>query len=331
MLSWRSLCSCRRFFFRIRVLVFPGSVIFWRRSAEASYRVEMSKQFALHARRLQLFVQVAHSTGAAPAGISVEELLVSCVVLRRLACNFRTQERDQSRPGQARVKLLVLAVDAWLDAAAVRLGAAGPTAPLTDWLRRARGPLPVLAAMAEVRLAEETLASAQGCGERLEQLTSIFEDLQTPGGGCFDSADRLLREPPVGSLNQLRAQLLLSHAGRRCRLRTASGRRVDGIFVPCAHGKDARPPASAPCSPGPASSREDEPLKGYARNGLRGETSSPVVVWCNPNAGYYETMAFESSWLDFYLAQGCSVFLFNYSGFGRSEGRPTPKSLIADG
>merc|ERR1719414_838087 len=42
-------------------------------------------------------------------------------------------------------------------------------------------------------------------------------------------------------------------------------------------------------------------------------------------------MAYESQWLDFYLAQGCSVFLFNYCGFGRSEGTPTPTALAADG
>eukprot|EP00971_Amphidinium_carterae_P295392 5866575-Amphidinium_carterae.1 len=36
---------------------------------------------------------------------------------------------------------------------------------------------------------------------------------------------------------------------------------------------------------------------------------------------------YESHWLDFYLAQGCNVFLFNYSGFGRSTGSPTPAAL----
>merc|ERR1740138_1799590 len=42
-------------------------------------------------------------------------------------------------------------------------------------------------------------------------------------------------------------------------------------------------------------------------------------------------MAYESHWLDFYLSQGCVVLLFNYSGFGRSEGYPTPAALAADG
>lgn len=44
-----------------------------------------------------------------------------------------------------------------------------------------------------------------------------------------------------------------------------------------------------------------------------------------------ETMAYESHWLDFYLSQGCSIFVFNYSGFGRSQGAPSPWRLSADG
>merc|ERR1719382_975972 len=77
------------------------------------------------------------------------------------------------------------------------------------------------------------------------------------------------------------------------------------------------------------SAKEDVPLTDLApeASGVTG----PVIVWCNPNAAYYETMAYESHWLDFYLSQGCHVFLFNYSGFGRSQGNPTPSALAADG
>merc|ERR1719235_1218317 len=41
-------------------------------------------------------------------------------------------------------------------------------------------------------------------------------------------------------------------------------------------------------------------------------------------------MVYESHMLDFYLSHGCNVFFFNYRGFGRSTGRPTPSALASD-
>lgn len=40
----------------VRVLVFPGSILLWRRNTEASYRSEMAKQFAGHLEHLRVLV-----------------------------------------------------------------------------------------------------------------------------------------------------------------------------------------------------------------------------------------------------------------------------------
>jgi hypothetical protein len=57
-----------------------------------------------------------------------------------------------------------------------------------------------------------------------------------------------------------------------------------------------------------------------------------TVLFCNPNAGYYEYgHIFQKQWVDFYLGRGINVMLWNYRGYGRSEGSPTPKLLLADG
>ncbi|CAE8670057.1 unnamed protein product, partial [Polarella glacialis] len=51
----------------VRVLVFPGSILLWRRSTEASYKAEMSKQFSHHLEQLYGFM--AEATGkSAPKG-----------------------------------------------------------------------------------------------------------------------------------------------------------------------------------------------------------------------------------------------------------------------
>ena len=55
-----------------------------------------------------------------------------------------------------------------------------------------------------------------------------------------------------------------------------------------------------------------------------------VVLICNPNAGLYEHAHRSSEWLSFYTALGLDVVLWNYRGYGRSEGVPSPSALRRD-
>jgi len=59
-------------------------------------------------------------------------------------------------------------------------------------------------------------------------------------------------------------------------------------------------------------------------------TSAPIVICCNPNAGYYETLVYQNDNIDFFLERGMSVMLFNYRGYGRSKGRPSPGAVRDD-
>jgi alpha/beta superfamily hydrolase len=61
------------------------------------------------------------------------------------------------------------------------------------------------------------------------------------------------------------------------------------------------------------------------------EQTRSVVLFCNPNAGYYEFTYFQSEWLEFYTAQGIDVLLWNYRGFGKSTGTPQLSELVEDG
>lgn len=55
------------------------------------------------------------------------------------------------------------------------------------------------------------------------------------------------------------------------------------------------------------------------------------VLFCNPNAGYYEFTYFQSEWLEYYITSGIDVVLWNYRGFGKSSGKPDIRVLIEDG
>ena len=56
-----------------------------------------------------------------------------------------------------------------------------------------------------------------------------------------------------------------------------------------------------------------------------------VVIFCNPNAGVVEFMGQSSSgWVSFYRERGIGMMLYNYRGYGRSSGSPTPAALRRD-
>mmetsp|Transcript_15428 Transcript_15428/g.42398 ORF Transcript_15428/g.42398 Transcript_15428/m.42398 type:complete len:925 (+) Transcript_15428:107-2881(+) len=326
----------------VRALVFPGSIILWKRNTEASYRVEMSKQFAHHLEHLHGFlVQASRRSRGAQPGATLEGVLLGCMVVEGLARNFRIQQRDQVRftAEQAHVKLLVQGVESWLGEAKVITKFVATETPLLDWVNRVSQSIVPVATNFE--LAAKAEAEVGACIERLEQLITIFIGLQNPQDNFCTNARRFLRVPTVGSLHQLRAELLVRYSGRHCWVRTASGRKIDAMFVSRhgAEGGDSElddglgglPPETSRGVGlgGHSKSREEIPLKTLT-DASRSDPG-PVIVWCNPNAAYYETMAYESHWVDFYLSQGCSVCLFNYSGFGRSQGYATPSALAADG
>jgi len=322
----------------VRVLLFPGSVVLWKRRQEAVYRVELARDYAQQLEQLHAFLQIATSRLRGPQpGATLEGAMLGCEVVENLARNLRAQQRDQVRftQEQARLRLLVTGVEAWLGTAKVsdcRLGRGDAQVPLTAWMQRmvqSIVPIPLHSAAASASFVKESEAEAGACIERLEQLVLLLDGLHHQQEGLCTVTRRFLRVPTVGSLHHLRAELQLRYAGRHCWVRTPSGRKVDAMFIPCpgsdgAPGVEEDPTASPGC-------KEDVPLKEVVAEMPPAGNLGPVIVSCNPNAGYYETMFYESQWLDFYLSQGFSVFLFNYSGYGRSQGFPTPSALLADG
>ncbi len=53
----------------------------------------------------------------------------------------------------------------------------------------------------------------------------------------------------------------------------------------------------------------------------------PVVLWCHGNAG---NITHRADNLDMLARRGLAVFLFDYRGYGRSEGKPSERGLYED-
>lgn len=63
---------------------------------------------------------------------------------------------------------------------------------------------------------------------------------------------------------------------------------------------------------------------------LRELAGRPAVIMCTPNAGVYELFHRFSEAADMYLGLGFSVLVFNYRGYGRSTGTPSPDRCAQD-
>lgn len=55
------------------------------------------------------------------------------------------------------------------------------------------------------------------------------------------------------------------------------------------------------------------------------------MVYCNPNAGFYEFSFHRSEWFEFYCELGINLVLWNYPGYGRSPGPACLKKIFKDG
>lgn len=63
---------------------------------------------------------------------------------------------------------------------------------------------------------------------------------------------------------------------------------------------------------------------------IPGSTNN-IMIYCNPNGGYYEFTNIQNEWVEFYLSLGFTIMLWNYRGFGRSQGYPDMLSIATDG
>lgn len=56
-----------------------------------------------------------------------------------------------------------------------------------------------------------------------------------------------------------------------------------------------------------------------------------TILFCNPNAGFYEFAFYQSEWVEFYQRLGVNLMLWNYPGYGRTQGRPSIKKTLKAG
>lgn len=130
----------------------------------------------------------------------------------------------------------------------------------------------------------------------------------------------------LGSYDLLRFLLKHRHRGEIFMLDSPDGYKIDAmLFTP------------EPLATVPSTATAVGPSKDIDPNLLNSTTTDPpllgfdrVVLMCNPNAARYEQVALHPFWIEFYRARSFKVCIWNFRGYGRSQGDPSLAALRTD-
>ncbi|ETL45719.1 hypothetical protein L916_04250 [Phytophthora nicotianae] len=105
----------------------------------------------------------------------------------------------------------------------------------------------------------------------------------------------------IATLEMLRADMTVRFKAEQIWIPGYKGHQVDAMLMPpAASGRDA--------------------------------VDRPVVILCNPNGGLYELHHLQMDWIKFYTSElDCHVLVYNYRGYGRCKGSPSPQMHNLDG
>ncbi|RLN50665.1 hypothetical protein BBJ29_006101 [Phytophthora kernoviae] len=105
----------------------------------------------------------------------------------------------------------------------------------------------------------------------------------------------------IATLEMLRADMTVRFKGEQIWIPGYQGHQIDAMLMP------------------PATSGRDA-------------VDRPVVMLCNPNGGLYEFHHLQMDWIKFYTSDlDCHVLVYNYRGYGRCKGSPSPELHNLDG
>lgn len=115
---------------------------------------------------------------------------------------------------------------------------------------------------------------------------------------CRDSSRKI---DSIATLEMLRADMTVRFKAEQVWIRGYQNHQVDAMLMP------------------PATSGRDA-------------VHRPVIMLCNPNGGLYELHHLQMDWIKFYTSElDCHVLVYNYRGYGRCKGSPSPRLHNLDG
>lgn len=178
---------------------------------------------------------------------------------------------------------------------------------------------------------------AQSCEPLLKAISALRSKCEalTEPKNCFASVYNFFFATGLGTLDQLRIELESNYNAKNFRLPVSKGINIDAmIILPIVENETARQKdlrvrsLEHQLEDKEANASRDNSLK-HSNAGLRlNDSLMPtetinLVLMCQPNAMPYEVSFYEHWMLRFFLERNTHLVLWNYRGYGRSQGNPS--------
>jgi len=127
----------------------------------------------------------------------------------------------------------------------------------------------------------------------------------------FEQLKYICFKQTLGHLAYSRAETFRQLNSERIKVESTDNTILDGIIIHCG---------------------EPNYNSSMPNNEENNAQSRSLVIFFNPNAGFYEFAAdYQIHWIKFYQRLGFDILFWNYRGYGESNGWPNPCALIQDG
>ena len=282
----------------VQVLVFPGSFRFWRRSLESHFCREMTEQLYHRTRDMQVALEILldRSSEKDKSDFLPKAMESTSHFKRMLASitySFKTLETDGTLTTDQTVLLGKLTtLQNALEEASIMMSQS-ENCSLWDWLETNEEETDWL------NVVFEDFPTNAAATRALELCADLQTHLYQSCGPvpAFRRLKRWLYDTTLGSIDYMRVELLSRFNAEQVWVEAEDGVKIDCVWFPA----------------------------------TTISASAATMLFCNPNAGFYEFAYYQSEWLDYYLNSGINVFMWNYRGYGRTKGRPSIVKLRKDG
>jgi hypothetical protein len=281
----------------VMFIVFPGSFWIWRRNIESRFCKEMASQISQRIRDLRIALEILldisnehDKTDFFPR--SYEASGQAKRMLLVIGETFEQQKTEGTlKPRQQKLFELISELIMMLTETRLILSNSEEMV-LWDWLDAESDESDWLNVVFE-DFPNNT--SANTALHLCTQIEAVLLESFAPTT-ALRSLRRWLYDNTLGSLDQMRIELKSRYHAEQVWITTDDNKTIDCMW--------------------------------FMADGSTPDTSTVLI--CNPNAGFYEFAYYQSEWLEFYLSNGINVFMWNYRGYGRSMGKPSPRSLQRD-
>ena len=282
----------------VQLLVFPGSFRFWRRSLESHFCREMTEQLFHRIRDMQTALEILldKSCEKDKGEFLPRALEATSHVKRMLASitySFKALEAEGTiTKDQAALLGLLTALQTSLEETNI-LMSQSEGCSLWDWLDTNEEESDWL------NVVFEDFPNNTAANRALELCISLQSHLYQSCGPASSMRrfKRWLYDTTLGNIDHMRVELLSRFSAEQVWVEADDTVQIDCIWFPC----------------------------------VSHSSTAPTMLFCNPNAGFYEFAYYQSEWLEYYIQSGINVFMWNYRGYGRTKGRPSIARLKKDG